>query len=554
MLGISLGEAFEEQDGLRELVLATGGRLEGGLFGRFVEAERGEVGEPRFALELFGERLETLLGFGMTPDGGQMTSFDEVGGRGGGNFAELPAERDEFVETLGRAGVERGAGLQERGVTAEFRDGLGQFIRRVARGDAGKFTVDRVGQPAGFGRIVVGDGQERPLPGEAQIEVDAGSLGEGSQPGEQAFGVGRAMGHAHVLDEAPDRRPDGFLRPRAVGPRGFFDHFGRTVPGADLIARLQQAKDALVEGVFRDLRVGRVLLQGGVGFFGEDEVLGEEEAIGGGDAKLGAFGLDAAFGERREMRRGETIGAVAPGGDGERAGGFPDQRARGDVLQQVFGGLSGLFAAAGEEHQLGAGEVDGIQDLELAGAVVGELAGITSQQEVVHFVGDGLRVDRLGGVLLGARISGGHQRAQGRESDRNVGGIPRGFLQAIASFGGVGAEDEAGEEVGFGLAGGGQGAGGGEGLRGAFHVLDVGERQREVAGVVEGERRALRVGGEVAQRRDRALLHLAGDDHRAVAEDFDALTLFFGDGGACDGFLREVDGEVIALRAGDHPA
>ena len=90
-------------------------------------------------------------------------------------------------------------------------------------------------------------------------------------------------------------------------------------------------------------------------------------------------------------------------------------------------------------------------------------------------------------------------------------------------------------------------------MGGAFGILEVRECQREIPGVVESEWRALGVGGKFAQRRDGTLLHLAGDDHRAVTEDFDALTLFFGDGRARDGFLREVDVEVVALGACDHP-
>jgi hypothetical protein len=35
-----------------------------------------------------------------------MAAFDEVGRRGGGDLAELSAELDEFVESLGGASVE----------------------------------------------------------------------------------------------------------------------------------------------------------------------------------------------------------------------------------------------------------------------------------------------------------------------------------------------------------------------------------------------------------------------------------------------------------------
>ena len=166
-----------------------------------------------------------------------------------------------------------------------------------------------------------------------------------------------------------------------------------------------------MKGVFGDFRIGRVLLQGGVGFFGKNEIFGEEQAIGGGDAELCAFWFDAAFAQGCEMRCGETIGAVAPGCDGERAGGFADERAGGDILEQVFGGLAGFFSTASEEHQLGAGEVDGIQDLEVARAVIGELAWVTTEQEVVYFVGDRFRIDRLGGICFRARVSRGDQRA-----------------------------------------------------------------------------------------------------------------------------------------------
>ena len=90
-------------------------------------------------------------------------------------------------------------------------------------------------------------------------------------------------------------------------------------------------------------------------------------------------------------------------------------------------------------------------------------------------------------------------------------------------------------------------------MGGAFGILEVRKCQCEITGVVESEWRALGVGGKFAQRRDGARLHLAGDDHRAVTEDFDALALFFGDGRARDRFLREVDVEVVALGACDHP-
>lgn len=83
---------------MRKLVLAAGRCLERGLFGGFVEAERGEFGKIGLTLEFLGEGFEARLGFRVTTDGGQVAAFDEVGGRGGGDLAELPTQPDEFVE------------------------------------------------------------------------------------------------------------------------------------------------------------------------------------------------------------------------------------------------------------------------------------------------------------------------------------------------------------------------------------------------------------------------------------------------------------------------
>ena len=92
-----------------------------------------------------------------------------------------------------------------------------------------------------------------------------------------------------------------------VRASGFFDDLGGAVPRADLVAGLTEAEDALMKGVFGQLRIGRILLERGVGFFGEDEVLRQEEAVGGRDAQLGAFRFDAAFGEVRWWSLDEAV-------------------------------------------------------------------------------------------------------------------------------------------------------------------------------------------------------------------------------------------------------
>ena len=75
---------------MRKLVLAASRCLQRGLFGGLVEAERGEFSKIGLTLEFLGEGFEARLGFRVTTDGGQVAAFDEVGGRGGGDLAELP--------------------------------------------------------------------------------------------------------------------------------------------------------------------------------------------------------------------------------------------------------------------------------------------------------------------------------------------------------------------------------------------------------------------------------------------------------------------------------
>ena len=72
------------------------------------------------------------------------------------------------------------------------------------------------------------------------------------------------------------------------------------------------------------------------------------------------------------MGGGQSERTVAPGSDGERARRFTGERAGGHVLEEIFGGLPCLLAAAGEEHQLGAGEVDRVEHLGVPRAVVSE--------------------------------------------------------------------------------------------------------------------------------------------------------------------------------------
>ena len=436
----------------------------------------------------------------------------------------------------------------------EFGDGFAEFAERGVGGKVLQPAVDLDGELAGLREASLGDGEQGGLPGEAQGVVGARVGEQRAQPVEGLLGFGGAAGFARVLDEAPRGGPERLARARATRAGGLFDGERHAIPGGVVVARLEQAEHALVEGVFGQTDVGGFLLQTGVGFLGEREVLGEEEAVGGRDAQAGALRFDARVGEGGEVGRGQAEGAVAPGGDGQRARRLAGERTRGDVLQQVFGGLPGLLAAAGEEHQLGAGEVDRVEHLRVARTMVGERARILAEEEVVHLIGHRAGVDRLAGLGFGPRIGGGDERSQGGEPHGDVGRIARGFLEAFAAGDVVGAEDQSGEEVGFGLAGGRQRAGRGEGLRRALGVLALGMGEREIAGVGVGERRAAGFVGELAQGFEGAVLDLAGEDRGAVAEEFDALTLFFGDRRAGDGLLAERRVEVVALGRGDHPA
>ena len=309
-----------------------------------------------------------------------------------------------------------------------------------------------------------------------------------------------------------------------------------------------------MEGLLCQPDIRGFLLQAGVGFFGEREILGEEEAVRGGDAEAGPLRLDAGIGERRQVGGGQTEGTIAPGRDGQGARRLAGEGTGGNVLQEVFGGETRLFTAAGEQHELGTRQVDGVKHLRIARTVVGERSGILPQQEVVHFVGDGARIEDLASFCFGPGVGGGDERAQRGESHGDIGRITRGLLESFATDGGVRTEDQSGEQVGFGLAGRRQLAGGGEGLGRAFGVLALREREGEIARVGVGERRAAGFVGEFAQGTEGAVLDLTGKDRGAVAQEFDALTLLLGDGGAADGFLAERDVQVVALGRGDHPA
>ena len=254
------------------------------------------------------------------------------------------------------------------------------------------------------------------------------------------------------------------------------------------------------------------------------------------------------------MGSGQTEGTIAPGRDGQGARRLAGERTRRHILKEVFGGETGLLTAAGEQHELGARQVDGVKYLRVARTVVSERSGILPQQEVVHFVGDGARVEDLPGFRFGPGVGGGDERAQSGQAHRDVGRITRGLLEAFAADGVVRTEDQSGEEVGFGLAGRGQLTGGGEGLGRAFGVLALREREGEIAGVGVGERRPAGFISELAQGAEGAVFDFTGEDGGAVAQEFDALTLLLGDGRTADGFLSERDVQVVALGRGDHPA
>ena len=505
-------------------------------------------------MEILGQCFEAVLRVGMASDRGEVTAFHEIGSGGRGDLAEATTERHEFVEALRRAGVQGGARLQQGCVAAEFGDGFAEFAERGVGGKVLQSVVDLDGELAGLRETALGDGEQGGLPGEAQGVVGARIGEQGAQPVQGLLRFGGAAGFAGVLDEAPGGGPEGLARARAARAGGFFDGEGHAIPGGGVVARLEQAEHALVEGVFGQPDVGGFLLQSGVGFLGEREVLGEEEAVGGRDAQAGALRFDARVGEGGEVGRGQPEGTVAPGGDGQRARRLAGERAGRHVFEEILGGLPGLLTAAGEEHQLGAGEVDRVEHLRVARTVVGERARILAEEEIVHLIGHRTGVDRLAGLGFGPRVGGGDERTQGGEPYGDVGRIARGFLEAFTAGDVVGAEDQSGEEVGLGLAGGRQPAGRGEGLRRALGVLALGMGEREIAGVGVGERGAAGFVGELAQGFERAVLDLAGEDRGAVAEEFDALTLFFGDRRAGDGLLAERRVEVVALGRGDHPA
>ena len=98
---VGLREALEQFHCVPQLAFAAGRSLQRGLFRGFVETERCEFGQGRFALEIPREGFEAILRVGMSADGRQMASFDEVGSGGGRDLAEATAQRHEFFQALG---------------------------------------------------------------------------------------------------------------------------------------------------------------------------------------------------------------------------------------------------------------------------------------------------------------------------------------------------------------------------------------------------------------------------------------------------------------------
>ena len=177
------------------------------------------------------------------------------------------------------------------------------------------------------------DGQQGGLPGEAEGVVGPGVADHRAQAGQEFFGIGGVPRFAGVFDEAPTGGPERLAGARATRAGGLFDHGRHAFPSRGVVTGLEQAEHALMEGLLCQPDIRGFLLQAGVGFFGEREILGEEEAVRGGDAEAGPLRLDAGIGERRQVGGGQTEGTIAPGRDGQGARRLAREGTGGNVLQ-----------------------------------------------------------------------------------------------------------------------------------------------------------------------------------------------------------------------------
>ena len=121
------------------------------------------------------------------------------------------------------------------------------------------------------------------MPIEAQGVVGIGARDQWIQTLQEARGFLGLVGFAGVFDEEPDRDPEAILRDLSVALRGF-DDFGRVIPKLGVTRGGQRGKHPLVESGGREVGAFGFILDGGVGFFGERIVGGQEETIGGDGA------------------------------------------------------------------------------------------------------------------------------------------------------------------------------------------------------------------------------------------------------------------------------
>ena len=189
--------------------------------------------------------------------------------------------------------------------------------------------------------------------------------------------------------------------------------------------------------------------------------------------------------------------------------------------------------------------MDGVKNGGVAGAFKTQLAFGPFHEEVVDFIGDGLRVAGLG--IRG----GGHQCPEGGQADGRVRGVLGGELEKASALCGIVTENKSAEEVGFRLAGIRQRRRFFECIDGLEPTVLAGEGEREVAGEGESEWRTLGIAGTFAEHGNRDVVDLARDDRGAEGEHFNSLPLFFGHRGpGCVGEVR-VHTQAIPFRRGN---
>ena len=108
--------------------------------------------------------------------------------------------------------------------------------------------------------------------------------------------------------------------------------------------------------------------------------------------------------------------------------------------------MAGLLAIASNQHELGPGQVNGVQHSRVARAFKAQLALGPFHEEVIDLIRNRLRV-----AWLGIR-GGGHERPECGEADGGVCRVLGRELQEASALRGFVAENQSAEEVGLGLA------------------------------------------------------------------------------------------------------